>query len=211
MKPAHGISRSFPLLTLAMAVPLIAILAFVAYDRYIKDDGATSDGWWTYHSDRFGYELRLPPDWKIIYESESLDQNGEMQTVVISPTPPTSPGTWPVPHIFAAVNFQGGWCESTRNESRDIIVSSVAGTEVSCYWNGAMGQCDPSPQCSDLPWTLLRRFDRNGRKYRVWADTNPGRGASWSTELGHPMDPDARGTDKTIRKILASYRFTGQP
>src|SRR3954467_8247501 len=113
MRPPH-ISRSFSLLTVLMAIPLLAIVGYIAYDRYVAD-ASRDDGWKTYRNERFRYEFRYPPDWQVIYEVESLDQSREGQTVIVARERPfpSAPGAWPLPHVFAAVNFQGDWCVST--------------------------------------------------------------------------------------------------
>src|SRR5262245_14313315 len=98
------VSRSFSLLTLAMAVPLIALLAFISYQRYVQDDSA-NDGWKTYRNERFKYEFRYPPDWNVVGGREP--QPGDdflMQYVVISPKEMPNPGTWPALHVMAVVN-----------------------------------------------------------------------------------------------------------
>ena len=196
MSTPPGISRSFPLLTLAMAVPLVAILAFIAYDRYVKDD-APSDGWWTYRSERQGYELRFPPDWRIIYEAESLDQQGARQTVIVSPTQPSSPGVWPLPHVFAAVNFQGDWCVSTLGVTTTAIeVGGIKGEEHVCWLKGPVADnCTPKPRCIDVPWGIMREFKRSDRSFWIFSDVDVS------------LDENAAAAYETTRKIIQSFRF----
>jgi hypothetical protein len=194
-------SRRYAWLRLAIAVPLIVIIAYVGYDRYVKDDGTPGDGWKTYRNERYGYELRYPSDWQIIEESDypagSGNETIDIQYVIFArdKVDPSRPGIRPRPHVFAAVNFQGGWCESTKRiDIHDVTVSGTKGTEYICFLGAELvPSCEPNPQCADEPWTVLRRFERNGVKFQVWGDANPG-AFSYSTPN---FAPDQRCSDYT--------------
>src|SRR4051812_27137342 len=133
MKHANGISRSFPLLTLAMAVPLVAILAFVTYDRYVKDDGP-GDGWQTYRNERFKFEIRLPPNWRVEREGATSSESRPGVTGInvrfADPAHPSDSGQ----ALHAEVSIIPGgrdWCVSSDPliESRDIMVGGLKGSE----------------------------------------------------------------------------------
>jgi len=192
-----------------MAIPLVAILGYVAYTRFVADD-TPGDAWQTYRNERFKYEFRYPPDWKIIYEFESLDQTGEHQTVVFArewPSP-SAPGVRPRPNVFASVNLPGGSCEGvSRSEQREITVSGVTGVEYNCFIGPPQSDsCAPKPQCVEEPWTIYRLLGRNDLRFYIGGDAQPG----VLTPNDNPninADHDAAATTKTIRKMLDSYRF----
>jgi hypothetical protein len=206
MKPAHGISRSFPLLTLAMAVPLVAILAFVAYDRYVKDD-APGDGWKTYRDERFKYEIRFPSTWNL-----DRDDGGQLTpelttryTSFLDSTVPTPNLTTPQSGMYPArfptkavvwVNPQGDWCLQRVTET-EIIVDGVVGKELTCYWYGInVENCVPQPKCREQPLGLMRIFDRGGDKFWVLADIGPYRNDRMAEEFD------------VARRVVQSFRFT---
>src|SRR5436189_234905 len=130
------ISRSFPWLALLMAV-LVAIVGFLAYDRYVKDDGP-NDGWKTYRNERFKYEIRLPPVWEV-----ERDTGGDVEanvptryTVYVDHTSPDEP--YPIspdqpspkraPRVTVWVNPRGDWCTSTTGiTTADIEVNGIKG------------------------------------------------------------------------------------
>jgi hypothetical protein len=196
------ISRSFPLLTLAMAVPLVAILAFVAYNRYVQDDGP-SDGWKTYRNERYSYELRYPPDWEIIEERDYPRGGGnepiDIQYVVFArdPVDPAQPGVRPVPHVYAAVNFQGDWCTSTLGMSTTKVrVGGVDGEEHVCWLKSpGADTCTPQPRCVDVPWGLMRDIKRGEKRFWVFSDVDVS------------GDMNAAADYETTRKIVQSFRF----
>jgi hypothetical protein len=198
------ISRSFPLLTLAMAVPLIAILAFVAYNRYVKDDG---DGWKTYRSDRFKYELRLPPRWEVERETGGDLKPGlpTRHTVYVDrsapdePVPASSDQPTPkrAPRVTVWVNPQGDWCTSTTGmTTTDIAVDGVKGKEMVCILAGLNADyCTPRPRCTDVPWGIMRDFEHNGHRFWIFGDINVG------------SDEDAATHYETLRKAVQGFRF----
>src|SRR5690242_5875027 len=108
------ISRSFTWLTLAMAVPLLAILAFVAYDGYVKQDGP-GDGWKTYRNERFTFEIRLPENWRVERELEtSSEARPGVSGIYVrfaDPQHPTDSGT--ALHADVRIIPGGDWCVSS--------------------------------------------------------------------------------------------------
>ena len=162
------VSRSFPLLTLLMAVPLVAILGYVAYTRYVADD-APGDGWKTYRNERFKYEIKYPPTWQV-----GRDEHGELQpgmetgfTDIWDRTVPT-PGNLPrsasdLPIVYPAravawVNPQGDWCLQRVTET-EITVNGVKGKELVCYWYGLnIENCKPQPRCREQPFGPISGF-----------------------------------------------------
>src|SRR5215216_2871135 len=96
-----NVSRLFPLLTLLIAGPLVAVQAFVAYDLYIKDD-APGDGWKTYRHERFKYEFRYPPDWVVTENREPQPGDDFLtQLVVMTPKSVSGPNRRSAPHVMA--------------------------------------------------------------------------------------------------------------
>ncbi len=203
--PPH-ISRSFPLLTLAMAVPLVAILAFITYDRYVKDDGP-SDGWKAYRNERFKFEIKYPPTWAIERDDPPADLQPEMPTkytsfidkAVSTPdlaTPFTSSNPSRVfpSKAVAWVNPQGDWCLQRTTET-EITVSGVKGIEYVCYWYGVNADnCTPQPGCRDQPIGLMRQFERGGTKFWVFCDVSP-------------YGDDVPARYEVARRVVQSFRF----
>jgi hypothetical protein len=188
MRPAHGVSRSFPLLTLAMAVPLVAILAFVAYDRYVKDDGP-GDGWQTYRNERFKFEIRLPPSWRVELEHEtSSESRPGVAGIAVRFADPEHPSSFGQALHAEVSIIPGGrdWCTSSAPliESRDITVGSLKGTENLCFWSA--GQ----------PFSVLRDFTKDGNRVWVIGETAP-----------PPLGTSAPEFP-TALKIVQSFRFT---
>jgi hypothetical protein len=205
VQPPPVISRSFPLLTVLLAIPLIAAIAYISYDRYLKDDG---DGWLTYRNERFKYEFRHPPDWKVAGGREP--QPGDdfvTQNVLFSPAKRVNQSLWPSPNVAAYINFQGDLCGAGGHRGTPIEVTGVRGTETTCYWNSeAPGiDCNPKPQCVELPMTITRRFEKDGMMYYIFANNHLADMNFNGTPL--PADPNAAETTTILRKILDSYRF----
>ncbi len=180
------ISRSFPLLTLLMLVPLVAIVTFVAYDRYVKDDGPADagDGWQTYRNERFRFEIRLPAEWRVenVLETSSEAKRG-ISVRFADPAHPASSGT--ALHADVKINWVGDWCVSSAPliESREITVGAVKGSERLCFWSP--GQ----------PFSVLRDFEKDGN--RVWA----------IGETAPPPLGTAAAEFPTALKIVQSFRF----
>jgi hypothetical protein len=206
MASANRISRSFRLLTLAMAVPLVAIVAFVAYDRYVKDDGP-GDGWKTYRNDRFKYEIRLPPGWEPERESGGEVEPGvtTLHSIYVDRLAPDEP--YPVssaepppkraPRITVWVNPRGDWCTSTKGvTTTDIEVGGVKGQELICILAGPVADyCTPKPKCTDVPWGIMRDFNHHGDRVWVFGDVYV------------PTDENAMAHYETLRKAVQSFRF----
>jgi hypothetical protein len=161
-----------------MAVPLVAILAFVAYDRYGKD-GAPDDGWKVYRNQRFRFELRLPPAWEIRYENEQAN------ALAISFTDPANRADLvDVPYVLVGINPAMDWCVSDRPviESRDITVSGVRGAERICFL------------LDGTRWSVLRDFTKDGN--RVWV-----------VGLVPPKAATAPAQFPAVLKVVQSFRF----
>ena len=151
-------SRRYPWLTLALAIPLVAVLAFIDYQRYVEEDAG--DGWKTYRNARFGYEIRLPPSWEV----ERVDSPGDLKPglptqmttfvqggVRDDPIPRSSdqPPPQVAPRASVWVNPQGDWCTgNTYSDKRTISVDGVPGDERVCYTYGLLKEtCQPRPRC----------------------------------------------------------------
>lgn len=196
------ISRSFPLVTLLLAVPLVAILAYVAYGRY----GAPDDGWKTYRHEIFKYEFRYPADWTIVENREPQPGDDFLsQLVVIAPKAKAQePNRRPAPHVMAMVNPQGDQCGAGGFNGSPIEVSGFKGVEVVChFWLGPAGSggpdCNPKPKCVDVPFAAARWFERgDNTKFYILVNNT----------LVTEFDQSAEANFVILRKILDSYRFT---
>jgi len=76
------------------------------------------------------------------------------------------------------------WCTSSQPiiESRDILVSTVAGSESVCFWPAG------------TPFSVLRDFTKDGNRVWVIGEVAP--------------DPaTASGEYPTVLKIVQSFRF----
>jgi hypothetical protein len=199
------VSRSFPLLTLLMAIPLVAILGYIAYARYVADD-APGDGWKTYRNERFKYEIRYPASWVVERES-----GGDLQPGVpthwisfIDPTVPTPdfaqprsmtspPLVYPA-RLVAWVNPQGDWCTTTlKVERQPVIVNGVNGQKIFCYPSAHDAEtCNPLPFCAKEAWSIMLDLTRNDTKFWIFVESYP------------VKDP---GTAAMLQKVIDSFRF----
>jgi hypothetical protein len=194
-------------MTLLLAIPLVAILGYVAYDRYLADDAA-GDGWKKYRNERFKYEIRYPASWDVERDGPVLDLQPGLPTHYISfidrgvPTPDI---TKPIsaadpPRIFptkavAWVNPQGDWCLQ-RTEESEIVVSGVKGKEYVCYWYGLnVETCEPQPKCREQPIGLMRDFQRGDTRFWVFADVSPFKNEHIEADYG------------IARRVVQSFRF----
>ena len=142
-------------------------IVFGAY-LVLKD---ANRGWQTYANDEFGYEIGYPSGWTLTVRDPQPGDDFEYQEVRLSKGETS---------VLAAVNFQGGWCETGRSENRDITVSGVAGVETYCYYGS-----EPKPA------GIVRYF----------------KGAKG--ELNYTVFAQPTGGDvDTVRKIVQSFRFT---
>jgi hypothetical protein len=128
-----------------IALGIVVAAASVAAAALLLDGG---DDWRTYRNERFGYEIRYPPDWPIDIRNPQPGDDFESQRVAFTRDPN---------RVIASVNFQGDWCTTGRPQVREITVSGVPGQEYVCYDEG---QRDPFQLVLHLP-------DRNGRSYTV--------------------------------------------
>jgi hypothetical protein len=187
-------------MTLLMAIPLVAILAYVAYDRYVKDDAG--DGWKTYRNERFKYEIRMPPSWELERENGGDLQPG-LPTHWISfidrtvPTPdlsqPRSMSSPPLVYparLVAWVNPQGDWCTSTlKIERQAITIGGVNGEKAFCYPSSHESEtCQPRPLCADEPWSILLKITRNETRFWVFVESFPVRDEATAATLGKVID-----------------------
>src|SRR5438552_1767766 len=78
--------------------------------------------WLTYTNTQYGYEFQYPSDWRISGGREPQPGDDfEAQSVEL---------TNGADRVLVAVNFQGGWCEASRQpEKKATGVSSVSGIE----------------------------------------------------------------------------------
>jgi hypothetical protein len=196
-------SRSFPVLTLALAVPLIAVMAFTTYDRYLKDAG---DGWKTYRNERFGYEIRYPLTWQVDRESGGDVQSGPPTHWIsfIDRTVPTSDSTEPrtmaspplvnPARLVVWVNPQGDWCMGTlKIERQPVSVDGVPGEKAFCYLSShEAATCSPRPLCADEAWSTMLSLTRNDTRFWILVESFPVQ--------------DAR-TPPMLRKVIDSFRF----
>ena len=153
------VSRSFPLLTLLMAVPLVAILGYVAYARYVADD-APGDGWKTYRNERFKYEIATRRHGRLTAMSrraaaghattgstDSSTARAHAWQLAAQCCGPTV--AYPA-RAVAWVNPQGDWC--LQRTETEITVSGVKGKEPSATGTALnIDNCKPQPRCRDQP------------------------------------------------------------
>jgi len=200
------ISRSFPVLTLLMAVPLIVILGYVVYTRYVAEDAAT-DGWKTHRNERFKFEITYPPTWEVARNEgvELMPGVPAWTTEFVDRAVPTPDVTRPrsvsdPPLVFppsaqVLINPQADWClqRTTRTE---ITVSGVSGTEAVCFWYGSnMDACEPQPQCREQPLGIIRWFDRQGTTYWVLSNVSASKNPNNAAEF------------EVARRVVQSFRF----
>ena len=184
---------------------MVAIVVFVAYDRYVKDDGP-NDGWKTYRSERFKFEIRYPATWELERESGG-DLKPGMPTHWISfmdptvPTPdisqPRSASSPPLifpPRVVAWVNPQGDWCtSSTKVEKHSVTINGVQGEEHFCYLTGHDAEvCQPKPICADEPWSIMLDITRSETKFWVFVESFP---------IKDSKEP------AMLRNVIGSFRF----
>ncbi|HLF72550.1 MAG TPA: hypothetical protein VI759_10405 [Dehalococcoidia bacterium] len=174
-----------------LCIAVAAAVAFVLLDN----DG---DGWKTYRNDRYGYEVRYPPEWHLDVGERLVDPVDDFETQSVrfrkgAPPDPNAPlaGAEHGAAIVAIyVNFMGDWClgQGIPHTERSMDVSGVPGIEYTCY--GRQSQpCQPEPACYGEPIETVYFFE-----------IVPGR-------QNYTIFAGLREDDETARRILQSFRF----
>ena len=175
-------------LVAAGAVLAAVATAFVITKLFDGDD--TDDRWLTYRNDFYGYEIKYPSDWQIELSDRLEDPDSDFATQGVRIT--NGPELDSQGRVLAIVNFQGGWCETARVETRAITVAGVEGVEYTCFHHPTV-PCSPEPDCRTIPIEFVWYFEgAKGRiNYAILANTGQNH-----TEVD------------TVMAIVESFRFT---